>query len=343
MAIATQSLTERARALHADSVVIDGCHCAPMTIEHFPRLKAGGIAAVNFTSCRVDVDLQEAARDVGRLLNIIDLNADTLTVVREPDDILHAREQGKVGIIIGMQNARPMMDDLVFFRFWYEVGVRIVQLTYNERNLIGDGCVEAANSGLSRYGQRVVAEMNRLGMLVDLSHCGEQTTKDAIEVSTRPVAITHANAKALTPSVRNKEDSTIRRLAEKGGIIGAAFWAPLTYRDAQRRPVFEDFLDHVDHLVQVAGIDHVGVGSDLGEGENRAVYESKFMGPGMVFPEVTGMLGGWYTFDDRMVDGLGSTVNFPDVTEGLLRRGYGDDDVRKLLGGNFLRVVREAL
>ena len=138
-------------------------------------------------------------------------------------------------------------DKIEYIERLYMMGVRVIQLTYNERNRLGDGCVEAANGGLSCLGRSAVQEMNRIGMVVDVSHCGEQTSLDAIEMSSSPVLISHANAKALCPSLRNKSDEVLDTLVENGGVMGVAFWGPMTYKDPDVRPGFEDLLDHIDY------------------------------------------------------------------------------------------------
>lgn len=335
-------LAERARALHFGSLVIDGLQAAPMTPEHFARLRRGGIHVVNYTTIKVTSDFSAATLDIAALLKTVDQYSDQVMLVFRGSDLAQARAEGKVGLIIGSQNGRPLMENLEYVRLLHMLGVRILQLTYNERNFIGDGCVEKADGGLSRFGRRVVAEMNRVGMLVDLSHCGERTTLDAIEASDRPVAITHSMARAITPNPRNKSDGVLRALAARGGVIGVAFWGPLAYRDPDKRPTLDDFFAHVDYLVEHVGIDHVAIGSDLGEGESREYYESMFLRGGGIYPEVTQSLGEWYTFDGRMVEGLDSSIYFPVVTEGLLSRGYREEDIRKILGGNWVRIMTQA-
>ncbi|MCB0225867.1 MAG: dipeptidase [Anaerolineae bacterium] len=335
------TLAERAQALHADMLVIDALQAAPMTPTHFDRLQRGGIHAVNYTTANITSDFAAAALDLAKLHKTIEANSDQVLLVRTSQDILRAREEGKTGLIMGLQNAKPLMDNVDYVRILHLIGVRVIQLTYNERNFIGDGCVEQTNGGLSRYGRRVVADMNRFGMLVDLSHCGERTTLDAIEASAAPVVASHANAKSLCPSPRNKSDQVLKALAERGGVIGAAFWAPMAYSDPNKRPTMDEFFAHIDYLVERAGIDHVGIGSDLGEGESREYYEAMFAHGGGIYPEVTQALGDWYDFDHRMVEGLETAVVFPTLTEKLLSRGYTEEDIRKIMGGNFFRVMAE--
>ncbi len=334
-----RSVPERIMALHREAIVIDGSEAAPMTPEHFDRLRRAGVDALNITVVTdMKAEFDAAAAEIQDLRDTIQAHRDELTLVRTAADIRQAHAEGKIGVVMGLQNARPVMNDLRYLRALHTLGVRIIQLTYNERNLIGDGCVERVDGGLSRFGRSVVKEMNRLGIVVDTGHCGERTTLDAIEQSEQPIAISHSNAQALCPSPRCKADHVLKALAARGGVIGAAVWAPITYTDPARRPGRPEYFAQIDHLVQVAGIDHVGIGSDIGEGESREHYEAMFAHGGGTYPEITAALGNWYDFDHRMVEGLESVVVFPEITEELLRRGYKEDDVRKILGGNWLRL-----
>lgn len=339
----TTNLSEKARTIHFSSMVIDGLEAAPMNKEHFNRLEKGGVDVVNYTCAKVTDDFASAALNVHQLQKVIKENTDKVLEVSSTSDIHKALEENKIGLIAGFQNATPIMNNLEYLDILHKLGVRVIQLTYNDRNLLGDGCVESANGGLSRFGRNAVEEMNEIGIVVDVSHCGEQTTLDAIELSSSPVMISHANAKALCPSLRNKSDEVLKALVRNGGVMGVAFWAPMTYKDPEVRPVFNDFLDHIDYLVERMGINHVGIGSDLGEGESREYYESMFLRGGGLYPEITIDLGDWYGFDTRMVENLDTAVNFPLVTEGLVKRGYSEQDIRKILGENVLRVLKEVI
>ncbi|MCL4561073.1 MAG: dipeptidase [Chloroflexi bacterium] len=337
------NISEKAQDLHYKSLVIDGLEAAPMTEAHFDRLRTGGIGIVHYTCAKVTDDFSSAALNILNLQKTVEANPDRVMLVKTSDDVRIARETHKIGIILGFQSAQPIMDDLNYLELVYRLGIRVIQLTYNERNLLGDGCVESANGGLSRYGRQVVEAMNSLGIAIDLSHCGEKTTLEAIELSSDPVLITHANAKMLCPSPRNKSDAILQSLSRNGGVIGAAFWGPLTYSDTALRPGINDFLNHVDYLVEHAGIEHVAIGSDLGEGESREGYEAMFIRGGGLYPEVTRELGDWYTFENRMVKGLESATCFPLVTNGLLERGYSEADIQKILGRNFYRVFTQVV
>jgi membrane dipeptidase len=185
--------------------------------------------------------------------------------------------------------------------------------------------------------------MNRLGIVIDLGHCGERTTLEAIELSKDPVIISHGNAKDLCPSPRNKTRAVLESLAARGGVIGVCCWSPITYSNPNRRPGLKEFFAHLEYLVQHAGIDHVGIGTDIGEGESRVLYDASFSKRDSKYPEVTSGLGKWYTFDTRLIDGFESVAHFPRVTQGLIDRSYTEVDIRKILGGNFLRVMGQVM
>ena len=143
--------------------------------------------------------------------------------------------------------------------------------------------------------------------------------------------------------MRNKSDEVLQELVKNNGVIGVAFWGPMAYKDPNVRPGFSDLLDHIDYLVENTSIDNVSIGSDLGEGESREEYEAMFVGGGGIYPEVTRDLGDWYTFDNRMVEHLDTAVNFPIVTNGLMERGYNEADIKKIMGGNIMRIFKEVV
>jgi membrane dipeptidase len=201
--------------------------------------------------------------------------------------------------------------------------VRVVQITYNERNLVGNGCYERADGGLSHFGVDAVREMNRLGILIDLSHVGDRTTLDAIECSEQPVACTHANSRSFFDHVRNKTDEVLQRIADKGGVVGANAFP--NFLPHGFNATLDDFLDAIDDLVARIGVDHVGIGTDYTQDQPAAFFDWLFAQQGMrprprpqPYPEP-----------------------LPNVAGGLLRRGSGAEDVRKILGGNWLRLFRQ--
>jgi membrane dipeptidase len=254
-------------------------------------------------------------------------------------DLDRAIETGTIGLVYYTQNASPIGDDTGRLQALHDLGVRIVQLTYNTRNLLGDGCLERTNAGLSRFGVDVVARMNELGMLVDLSHCGEATTLDGIAFSKAPASINHAGCKAVHDHPRNKSDQALRALAEKGGVVGIFQINP--YLGPKERNNLGDYLAHVDHAVKVAGIDHVGIGSDR---EHRRIPDTpeekqKLIDELSRLRPVTASSFRWPFF----IGELNHPRRMETIAEGLSRRGYAAAAVDKILGGNFQRLFRETL
>lgn len=238
---------------------------------------------------------------------------DSFLRVDRPEDFARAKSGGKAGIILGLQNSDHFrtVADVAFF---YGLGQRVSQLTYNGRNSIGSGCAVERDPGLTEYGARVVEEMNRIGMAVDISHTGDQTSLDAIALSKKPVLITHSNCRALNPRhPRCKPDDIIRAMAARGGVMGITAIRSFVGRE---RATIQDVLDHFDHVAKIAGIEHVGVGSDNDVDGGRPPRRLDIAG----------------------LDGPRRIFN---LTEGLVRRGYADRDIRLILGGNFQRALAE--
>jgi membrane dipeptidase len=216
----------------------------------------------------------------------------------------------------------------------------VLQLTHNERNAIGDSFRERSDAGLSLLGERVVAEMNALGMLIDLSHCGDRTTLEAIRLSRRPCAVTHAGCRALLETGRNKSDGEIRALAERGGFFGVysmSLW--LTDRD---RSSVDDVIDHIEHAVRVGGIDLVGYGSDGPVLADDTPPEELLQGIAAYTRRNAGLPGSERTPKHVIVQELNTPRRLAILAQGLARRGHAEGSIEKILGGNFARVFREA-
>ena len=234
-------------------------------------------------------------------------------------------------MIFGFQNTGPIDGNPRMLAVYHALGVRIIQLTYNDENAVGFGCMAPEDKGLTPFGREVVAEMNRLGIVVDLSHCGHKTTMDAIDTSKGPVAFTHANPLALAKSPRNKPDSAFKALAAKGGVAGVVLLpAWLTHHG---KAGLEDYLNAIDYLVNLIGIDHVGLGTDFMEEIPAEIMMAALKG---ISAE---NLQKYY--GSSIVNGFESAAEFPKVTEGLLSRGYSPEDVKKIMGGNWLRLYEE--
>ena len=224
MSISTASAANTA-STQVDGLVFDGLMGGVLTPRVIDRLKRSGLTGINLTAVRISATLDECLRDLTAVRETIDRNRESLLLALTAADVRRAQMMGTVGIVIGMQDTEPVNRDLYVLRVLKDLGVRIIQLTHNRQCYVGTGCVEP-DSGLTGFGREFVAEMNRLGLVIDLSHCGPRTTLDAIRCSAAPVLVTHANPRALCPSPRNKSDEIIRELASRGGVIGMAAWAP---------------------------------------------------------------------------------------------------------------------
>lgn len=248
-------------------------------------------------------------------------------------DLDKVKKTGKVGVILGLQNSdqfrRP--DDVNFF---HGIGQRISQLTYNSRNLIGNGATERRDEGISDFGAAIIERMNKVGMAVDVSHCGDKTTLDAFDISKKPVLITHSNCRALVPGhPRVKTDEAIKKVGEKGGVMGIT--GVRMFVKVDEPTTIEHALDHFDHVRKLIGPEHLGVGSDI-----------DLWGYDKMPPELNKQLRagykGSYAFREKIdIEGLDHPKRMFDLTEGLIRRKYTDSDIKGILGGNFMRVLKE--
>lgn len=262
--------------------------------------------------------------------------SDRLIRATSVGDLDTAAQRGAIGLLYYLQNVTLIGDNLAMLEDLKEKGIRIIQLTYNMRNLVGDGCLERQNSGLSAFGVELVARMNEMDLLVDLSHCGEATTLEGIRTSRKPVAITHSACKALFAHARNKTDETLRALADHGGVIGIFQINP--YIGGKERNTLEDFLAHIDHAVKVAGVEHVGIGSDR---EHRRIPDTpeekqKLIDELSRLRPVSAASFRWPFF----IAELNHPRRMETIAEGLMKKGYKADAIDKILGGNFYRLLK---
>ena len=330
------------RAISGDSLVYTEDYSS--TLDEF-TLRA--IRTSHMTYAFYDVSItpngrsfDDCTRSVALWNQTVARNSDALVRACSAVEIVKAKGEGKHAMVYLFQDASPLERDLSRVRLFYDLGVRIIQLTHNTRNMVGDGYIDRVNGGLSDFGIQVVEAMNDLRMLIDLSHCGEQTTLEAIRYSKRPCAFTHAGCRALVATERNKTDAQIRALAEKGGVMGIfnmSCW--LTDQD---KASIESFVDHIDHAVMVAGIDHVGVGSDGPMGGVQQLTE-----------ELNGHIQFFKTntvrtvYTRRPVHVRVPELNQPRrllvLADALARRGYKESDIERIIGGNFFRLFKEVV
>jgi membrane dipeptidase len=329
-----------AAALHARAIVVDGLmfRCDGST----ELLRKGNVAAVNVTVSGLNSDFEEAADGIASWLARVEDPFGPWRLVEKVEDIEAARANGQTGLIMGWQNMRAISDRLERLRLFYRLGVRVMQLTYNERNFIGDGCLEPADEGLSLFGRSVIREMNRLGLAIDLSHVGERSAREAAALSGAPVLLTHANAKAVSDVPRNKSDDLMKAVAAGGGLVGLSVYGPMCWSgDPQRPPRLEDFYRHLEHVVRLVGVDHVSLGTDFPAVKDLASVEAVIRMTLERYPAAISRYAAAFGNDVRtryLLD-CSSPVDIPNITALLLEKGWAEADILKFLGGNLMRVL----
>jgi membrane dipeptidase len=325
------------QALHRELIVIDALQYSNWDPEVLEELRRGGLTCVHVT-CAIWEDARTTLDNISAWYRRIRQHADLLVPVLTGEDIKAAKTAGRIGIVLGFQNASPIEDDLGLVEVFHRLGVRIVQLTYNNQSLVGAGCYEPHDSGLSRFGRQVVREMNRVGMLVDLSHVGERTCLTAIEASRRPVAITHANLSTFHPHPRNKSDAVLRALAERGGVLGCTPYPHLTGGEDVS---LEKWTEMIARAVDLMGIESVGIGSDSSRKWTDETLRWIRMGRWTHEPDYgAGRPGqtGWSPWP-RWFE---TPADFPRLTAGLQDRGFERSEVAAIMGENWFRLFRDA-
>ncbi|MGH6719278.1 MAG: dipeptidase [Alphaproteobacteria bacterium] len=328
-----------ARALHDGATIVDGL--VFMSDGNAGLLRAAGIAAANVTVSHFEADYERAIDGIATWLARVRAPASGWRLVETVADIAAARATGDVGLIMGWQNMRPIGDRLERLTLLHRLGVRVMQLTYNQRNFLGDGCLEPEDGGLSALGVRAVALMNDLGIAIDLSHVGERTSLMAAERSTRPVLLTHANAKAVTEAARNKSDAVIRAVAATGGIVGVSIYGPMCWDgDPARRPSLADFFRQLDHVAALIGPDRVALGTDLPAVTDLGVVADII---GTTLQRSPGAIARYAAafgndVNTRYLSDCTRHADLVRVTDRLLARGWSEAHVQGVLGGNWIRA-----
>jgi membrane dipeptidase len=247
-----------------------------------------------------------------------------------------------VAVVFGTQNGACIENDPRLLEVYHRLGYRVMGITYSGANMLGAGCAERTRDtqGLSYLGREVVKEMNRLGILIDMSHAGDATTWDVLKLSEKPVVFTHNNARALTDTTRNKPDDQIKAMADSGGVIGVTA-VPRMCNEDLRQATLEDMLDHLDYIVELIGVEHVGIGLDHTDATER--YPRPIKEPWTIWRERRPeMLGTWEDFFTvPYARGIEDNAHTPNIVRGLVARDYSDEDILKIMGGNWLRVFRE--
>lgn len=313
--------------LHRDAVVVDGLQINNWSREILEELHAGGVTAANAT-LTVWEGVEESIRAVGEWNQFARRNSDLMVLAGSSADIREAKTAGKVAIVLGAQNTSLYGDDYRLVEVFAQLGLKIVQLTYNNQNAVGGSCYEPRDSGLTRFGANIVAEMNASGVLIDLSHVGNRTSVDAAEASAVPVAITHSNPTWFVENPRNKPDEVIEAVTSRGGVIGCCLY-PNVIGGAEAR--LDGFCRMVRRLADQVGPDRVGLGSDCTRNWDDDFVEWLRSGRWRPPQDRTATWPDWPQWFNGPED-------FPRLTEGLLTAGFTDSEVRGILGENWLNL-----
>ncbi|MER9677281.1 membrane dipeptidase [Mesorhizobium sp. M0208] len=324
-----------AKRLHEAAIIIDAVCPLLDDTSTISAYRTGGLTAIAPT-VGAWYGAGATLRTVGLWQKLL-RERDDLILVRTAADIRQAKRLGKIGIILHFQGADPIEDNLDLIDAFKALGIGIMQLAYNVKNRIGDGCEERTDAGLSRFGLQVVERMNQTRMIIDCSHTGVRTTMDAVEHSSAPVIISHANAKSVHPSPRNISDELIKAIAENGGTIGVVGFPGFVSSD--KRPTIDQFIDHIVHMCDLVGTQYITLGIDYYNGQfpymddatSLKEYE-KLIANNSWSPEAYPEPPHFYPA------GIETPKTLLALTEALLRRGFTADDIRKIYGENLIRI-----
>jgi len=311
---------------------IDNLQFANWSEKIFLQMREGGLDAVHVT-----ISYHEVFREM--VANIEDWNRhfesfpELIFHGRSGDDVRRARREGRTAIFFGFQNPSPIEDDIGLVEICYMLGARFMQLTYNNQSLLATGCYEEEDAGVTRMGREVIAEMNRVGMIVDMSHSGERSTLEAIEISNRPIAITHANPFFWHPARRNKSNSVLQALGQSGGMLGFSLYPH--HLKGKSGCSLTSFCEMIARTADLIGVDSLGIGSDLCQDHPDSVVEWMRVGrwtKKIDYGEGNASDAGF----PEMPDWFKDNRDFPNIKKGLLTHGFSEKDVAAIMGENWL-------
>ncbi len=317
--------------LHQQLIVVDGLNVSNWSRQVFEDMRQGGVTAANCT-CSVWEKFQATMDNIAHWKQMLQDNRDILLQVKTTGDIRLAKEQRKTGIILGFQNVAAFEDRLGYIQIFKELGVGIVQMAYNTYNLAGAGCYESKDGGLTDFGGEIVAEMNRAGMMCDLSHVGPRTSEDVIKFSKKPVCYSHCLPSGLKEHPRNKSDEQLKFIADHGGFIGVTMFSPFLKKGPDA--TVEDYVEAIDYVINLVGEDCVGIGTDFTQGYGQDFFD-------------------WITHDKgtarKLTDfgrvqnplGIRTIGEFPNLTAAMEKAGWAEAKIRKVMGANWVRVLKE--
>lgn len=319
-------------------LIIDGLQYCNWSESIFGEMQAGGVTAVHVTITYWE-DFRETVERIIEWNRRFERYPERLMPVHEAADIRRAQAEGKTGIIFGAQNCSPIEDDIGLVEVMHGLGLRFMQLSYNNQSLLATGCYEAEDPGITRMGREVIREMNRVGLVVDMSHSAERSTLEAIELSERPIAITHANPGFWEPALRNKSDSVLKALGESGGMLGFSLYPH--HLKGKTDCTLQSFCEMVARTAELMGLDHIGIGSDLCQNQPDSVVEWMRNGTWtktLDFGEGTSKQAGF----PPQPDWFRCSRDFGTIAEGLRAVGFAETEVAKIMGENWLDFMERS-
>ena len=319
-------------------IIIDGLQYNNWSEDIFRQMNEGGVSAVHVTICYHE-DFQEMVENVIAWNRLFDEYSDLIFQGRSSDDVLKGADEGRTAIIFGFQNCSPIEDNIGLVEICHQLGVRFMQLSYNNQSLLATGCYEEDDPGITRMGRQVISEMNRVGLVVDMSHSAARSTLEAIEISSRPIAITHANPLFWCDALRNKSDDVLKALAESGGILGFSMYPH--HLKNKSACLLEEFCEMIARTAEMIGVERIGMGSDLCQNQPDRVVEW--------------MRNGTWSTDRDFGEGSAKSAGFPEQPEWfrdnrdfnnifscLRRKGFSENEVKRIAGLNWLEFFEKS-
>ncbi|MDP6320264.1 MAG: membrane dipeptidase [SAR324 cluster bacterium] len=319
-------------------IIIDGLQYNNWSEDIFRQMNEGGVSAVHVTICYHE-DFQEMVENVIAWNRLFEEYSDLIFQGRSSDDVLKGAEEGRTAIIFGFQNCSPIEDNIGLVEICHQLGVRFMQLSYNNQSLLATGCYEEDDPGITRMGRQVISEMNRVGLVVDMSHSATRSTLEAIEISSRPIAITHANPLFWCDALRNKSDDVLKALAESGGILGFSMYPH--HLKNKSACLLEEFCEMIARTAEMIGVERIGMGSDLCQNQPDRVVEW--------------MRNGTWSTDRDFGEGSANSAGFPEQPEWfrdnrdfinifscLRRKGFSENEVKRIAGLNWLEFFEKS-
>ncbi|KPM79506.1 peptidase M19 [Cobetia sp. UCD-24C] len=319
-------------------LTIDGLQYSNWSREIFEQMREGGLDAVHATLVYHETTRETLSR-LGEWNRRFEAWPDLIMPVHVPQDIAVAQASGRVGIILGAQNCSPIEDDIDMVEVMRDLGLMIMQLTYNNQSLLACGCYEAEDSGITRFGRQVIREMNRVGMVIDMSHSAERSTLETIEISERPVIISHANPESFHPAKRNKSDKVLKAIAESDGLLGFSAY-PFHLRNGSDCTLTE-YCEMIARTADLMGIEHLGIGTDLCQNQPVSILEWMRNGrwsKDMDYGEGSASNADW----PRPLSWLRDSRDFPNLIAGLRKVGMSEDEVAGVMGMNWVALLERA-